>query len=80
MNDQMVADLTRIIRKARAEAVYARVYSGSSAVADALEDMAQEIEKALNKYNYTVVIRPGDSRGLGFRISPYGLFASLHAR
>lgn len=80
MDSQMAADLTRLIRKARSEAVYARVYTGSSVVADALEDMAGEVEKILNTYHYTVTIRPGDSRGLGFRVSPYGLFASFHAR
>lgn len=80
MDSQMAADLTKLIRKARNEAMYMRWQSDGSAVADALEDMAKEVEKVMNKYSYTVTTRPGDSRGLGWRTSSYWLFAGFHAR
>lgn len=80
MDDQMKDELSKIVRKARTEAMYIRWQSQGSAVADALDDMAQEVEKVLNKYNYAVKMRPGDCRGGGWRVSAYGLFASLHAR
>lgn len=80
MDSQMAADFTKLIRKARQEALHMRWNTGGSSAADALEDMAKEVEKILNKYNYTVTMRPGDSRGLGWRTSPYGLFAGFHAR
>lgn len=81
MDEQMAAELSKLVRKARNEAMYMRFQTQGNAAADALEDMAREVEKILNKYSYTVTLRPGDSRGLGaWRVAPYGLFAAFHAR
>lgn len=76
----MVADLTKLVRKARQEAMYLRWQTSGSTTADAIEEMASKVEAILNTYQYQIPVRPGDSRGQGWRVSSFFMFAGLHAR
>lgn len=71
MNEEMIKDLSKLIRNLRNEANLQRWGNTASTQADTLDETALAIEKILTKYEIKVQLQPGDARGYGWRTSPW---------
>lgn len=79
MDSDMVADVQKLMRKLRSEANYQR-WNNNSAAADLMEEVAMSLDNIMNKYDIHTQLRPGDSRGQGWRLNRWFGFQLVHLR